>query len=156
MRYSDALRKILLRNPNYKIIFNDKINSHQMMIFHREPRPATPSPLIRMTEDEWQKCGDVVNAKLADVTVRCRPGLSGDKPVLECYVRLERPVKSDIEIDIIAYSEKQAEGDRFLFGNGSVPADFASPGDIYPFTVTISQSPQSIKGFIAEARLRTP
>jgi len=156
IRYCDDLRKALLRNPDYNIVFNDRINSRQVMIFRKEPHPAMQSPLIRMTECEWQECGEKIDPGLADISVRHQIVLEKEQFVLKFFVRLERPVKSDIEIDVAAVSDTQCEERRFLFGDGCFPADFATVGDIYTFNLVLSQPPQNIKSVRTGARLRTP
>lgn len=156
MNYADAARKNFLLDPNYGIIFNGSIRYRHVMLFGRGKNIPLKSPMQKMTESQWQDCGESIETNNPAFSMRCKDELKNGKVSLQCAVRVERKVGADVNINFKVRTTTGIEYASEIFGNGIFPADFATPGDVYSFSVQLNTPPEKIDSIGADIIFRTP
>ncbi len=128
-------RRELLRSPEWTLLASEYLDERLVQLFeHRPRREPLPRNLERLSAAEWSAAGLAIPSGMPQLELKA--GVSGSR--LEIAARLTAPVDFDIGFSLKLKFHDAPDAVFFdSFGHGLCPADFASPGEVYRFSVPL-------------------
>ncbi|MHB9138868.1 MAG: DUF2079 domain-containing protein [Victivallaceae bacterium] len=140
MPVSVSYHKNMLLRKEYGLIWMKFYKGSQFFIFKRGAEPKFKSPLIKMSDEAWNACGNSIMVPNFEQDFGVKVKLAKDpngRIFIQGFIRILRPQQSYCNIHLNISDGSREYNWWVPFGYGVYPPFLAEVGDVFPLTVPV-------------------